>query len=139
MEINEHDRQHQTSLVQYDKLHEHDEDKLFEENQDSCFPMDYLHYFEENKPQKQEWSGFLIKLDANEPPPMIHSRIQFELDQMHTMSGNSKIYIRKSMILPVLILQNLDLDEIHLNIEQVVEVHRQILDYFDHNVSYYQN
>jgi hypothetical protein len=66
---------------------------------------------------------------------MIHSRIQFELDQMHTMSGNSKIYIRKSMILPVLILQNLDLDEIHLNIEQVVEVHRQILDYFDHNVS----
>jgi hypothetical protein len=33
MKINEHDLQYQTNLVQYDKLHEHDEDMVIVKNQ----------------------------------------------------------------------------------------------------------
>jgi hypothetical protein len=48
MEINEYDLQHQTNLVQYDKLHEHDEDKMIVLDQDPYFQMYFLVYYDEN-------------------------------------------------------------------------------------------
>jgi hypothetical protein len=83
MEINVYDHQHQTNLVQYDKLHVHVEDKLI----DSYFQMNVLVYYDVNKLLKQELLNFLIKLDKNELQIMIHNRKQFELDQMHTKNN----------------------------------------------------
>jgi len=84
MEINVYDLQHQTNLVQYDKLHEHDEDKLIEMHQYSYFQMNFLVYYDVNKLLKQVLLNFVIKLDKNELRLMIHNHKQFELDQMHT-------------------------------------------------------
>jgi hypothetical protein len=49
MEINEYDLLDQTNLVQYDKLREHDEDKLIVENHWFCF----LVHYDEKKLSKQ--------------------------------------------------------------------------------------
>jgi hypothetical protein len=84
MEINENYRQHQTNLVQYDELHEHDEDMVIVKNQNFYYPIHFLHYFDENMLMMQELLNFLIKLDENEQLLLIHNHKQFELDQMHT-------------------------------------------------------
>jgi hypothetical protein len=93
MEINEHYLQHQTNLVQYDELHEHDEDMVIVRNQYFYYHIHFLHYDDENKLLMQELLNFLIMLDVHEQLLMIHNHKQFELDQMHTKILILKFYL----------------------------------------------
>jgi hypothetical protein len=84
MEINVYDHQHQTNLVQYDKLHEHNEDKLMKMYQYSYFQIHFHLYYDVYKLLNQELLNFLIKHDKNELLLLSHNRKQFGLDQMYT-------------------------------------------------------
>lgn len=70
--------------MQYDELHEHDEDKMIVVNHLFYFPMNFLVDVDENKLQKQVLLNFLIQLDVHEQLLKIHNHKQFELDQMYT-------------------------------------------------------
>ncbi len=96
MEINEHDLLHQTNLVQYEKLLEHDEDKLIQINHYSYHPKEYLVYYDEDMLSKQELLNFVIKHDEHEQLLKIHNHKLFEHDQMYTkIIFDNKINFRK--------------------------------------------